>query len=227
MAVAMSRLSSLQVQMANRFLSKGFLSIFTARQFLSTSISHSSKPLPIPIFNAFNTASLIAKTRAAYSTDSLKLSVFSESVSFLHKNVWIKSLFRFIFTAIRDMSIKSIPILIRPLLMFAVIMAFYGCATKQTFTHNLIYRTYEIFSADSRYILYIAKDNSDVYHFALFDTFGTPIVSRIFENGRFGNDKFLLPNSSFDSLFLAILNNPSSNQVKTSHIKAVAIDLSK
>lgn len=224
--MAMRRLFSLQVQMANCFVSKGFLSIFTARQCVSTSISHSSKPFPMPICKALSTASLIAKCRAAYSAALSKLSALSESASFLHKNAWINSSFRFIFSAIRDMAIISIPIFIRFLLAFGVIIALYGCAAKETFTHNLTYRAYEVFMADNHYMLHIAKHNN-TYHFALFDIFGAPVVSRVFENGRFYNEKFLSPNSSFDSLFLAILKNPSAKQVEMSKIRAVALDLSK
>ena len=62
-------------------------------------------------------------------------------------------------------------------------------------------------------ILYLSSEASSqnpthiIYHFALFDTLGAPLLSKKLENGNFSNTKFLPPTKRYDKLFLKLLES--------------------
>ncbi|MGX2972319.1 hypothetical protein [Helicobacter sp. T3_23-1059] len=82
-------------------------------------------------------------------------------------------------------------------------------------------------------VLYISREHSSknpkhiIYHFALFDALGAPLLSKKLENGRFFNTKFLPPTKRYDKLFVKLLESihtqmlESTNAQKTDFITFV------
>lgn len=66
-------------------------------------------------------------------------------------------------------------------------------------------KIFSIKNANNAYVLYISHSDES-YHFALFDTLGSPVASKILQDSTLKNAKFLPPNAKFDEIFIECLN---------------------
>lgn len=71
---------------------------------------------------------------------------------------------------------------------------------------------------ENQHYLLIASCKEAQCFFSLVDSFGSPIVSRKYQNGEFSNAKFLPPSSKYDSLFYEIIKNPSLPSYKKKQV---------
>ncbi len=73
-------------------------------------------------------------------------------------------------------------------------------------------KVFEIKKEQKSEILYLRHKNN-IYQFALFDAFGAPLASKIFENNVFKNDKFLPSKKDYEPLFYEILKMIEKNKM--------------
>lgn len=74
-------------------------------------------------------------------------------------------------------------------------------------------KSFELKSGQKSEILYLSSSDKG-YHFALFDAFGAPLASKVFDKKEFRNDKFLPSKSAYEPLFYEILRMIEKGQRK-------------
>lgn len=92
------------------------------------------------------------------------------------------------------------------LMIFAYLLIFLSCSAKYFVEIKPFNQKNFVLSIgnEKRFIL-SAVCEAVICRFSVFDMLGSPIISREFSNQTFKNNKFLPPNSNFDSLFLRII----------------------
>lgn len=94
-------------------------------------------------------------------------------------------------------------------------LMFNGCVMKykSIMLPSFEQKTFSLYEENQHYLL-IASCKKTECLFSLIDSFGSPIVSRKYQNEVFSNVKFLPPNSKYDSLFYEIIKNPNLSTYK-------------
>ena len=92
----------------------------------------------------------------------------------------------------------------------------YGCAAKAKFDVpqivNFDKREFEVASQSGSNLLYISHEKEDFY-FTMINSMGTPLARRVLRpSGEFEAIGFLPPNSTYNELFVKVLNIVKSNQ---------------
>ena len=111
----------------------------------------------------------------------------------------------------------------------------YGCATKAKFDVpqivNFDKREFEVISQSGSNLLYVSHEKED-YYFTMINSMGTPLARRVLRpSGEFETVGFLPPNSTYNELFVKVLNIVKSNQkeaviaVNNENFKVRALDI--
>ncbi|WP_122862777.1 hypothetical protein [Campylobacter showae] len=100
--------------------------------------------------------------------------------------------------------------------IFAAAFALGGCAAKAKFDVpqivNFDKREFEVTSQSGSNLLYISHEKEDFY-FTMINSMGTPLARRVLRpSGEFEAIGFLPPNSTYNELFVKVLNIVKSNQ---------------
>ena len=100
--------------------------------------------------------------------------------------------------------------------IFAVSFVLGGCAAKAKFDVpqivNFDKREFEVASQSGSNLLYISHEKEDFY-FTMINSMGTPLARRVLRpSGEFEAIGFLPPNSTYNELFVKVLNIVKSNQ---------------
>ena len=100
--------------------------------------------------------------------------------------------------------------------IFAAAFALGGCAAKAKFDVpqivNFDKREFEVTSQSGSNLLYISHEKDDFY-FTMINSMGTPLARRVLRpSGEFEAIGFLPPNSTYNELFVKVLNIVKSNQ---------------
>ena len=80
--------------------------------------------------------------------------------------------------------------------------------------------TFSVKIAQDSYMLYVAHNSPNVYHFALFDSLGVPIADKILQNGNFRDTKLLPPSAKYNEIFvesLRLLESGKSRKIAESY----------
>lgn len=80
--------------------------------------------------------------------------------------------------------------------------------------------SFSIKIAQDSYMLYVAHDSPNVYHFALFDSLGAPVADKILQNGNFSDTKLLPPSAKYNEIFiesLRLLERGESHKIAKSY----------
>lgn len=99
-------------------------------------------------------------------------------------------------------------------------ITFAGCTAKfyppnlQNFSQKEF-----VLSSQNQNLRLIVSHMDESYRFALFDALGAPLADKELRDGEFKSLKFLLPNSSYDELFMDVLaivqNGAKTGVIKT------------
>jgi putative lipoprotein len=100
--------------------------------------------------------------------------------------------------------------------IFMAAFVLYGCAAKAKFDVpqivNFDKREFEVASQSGSNLLYISHEKEDFY-FTMINSMGTPLARRVLRpSGEFEAIGFLPPNSTYNELFVKVLNIVKSNQ---------------
>ena len=100
--------------------------------------------------------------------------------------------------------------------IFAAAFVLGGCAAKAKFDVpqivNFDKREFEVVSQSGSNLLYISHEKEDFY-FTMINSMGTPLARRVLRpSGEFEAIGFLPPNSTYNELFVKVLNIVKSNQ---------------
>lgn len=66
-------------------------------------------------------------------------------------------------------------------------------------------KSFTIKNANNTYILHISHIEESYYHFALLDTIGSPVASKIYKDSAFRDIKLLPPNDEINDIFIKCL----------------------
>lgn len=72
-------------------------------------------------------------------------------------------------------------------------------------------KSFSIDNANNTYILHISHIEES-YHFALLDTIGSPVASKIYKDSAFRDIKLLPPNDEFNDIFIKCLQMIRDNE---------------
>ena len=119
--------------------------------------------------------------------------------------------------------------------IFAAVFVLGGCAAKAKFDVpqivNFDKREFEVISQSGSNLLYISHEKEDFY-FTMMNSMGTPLARRVLRpSGEFETIGFLPPNSTYNELFVKVLNIVKSNQkeavitVNNENFKVRALDI--
>lgn len=102
---------------------------------------------------------------------------------------------------------------------------FNGCCVQyeNIIPSNFAQKIFSLYEKNQHYLL-IATCQDVQCFFSLVDSFGSPIVSRKYQNGVFSNTKFLPPSSKYDSFFYEIIKNPNLSIYEDNQITIKAIN---
>nr|WP_314127898.1 hypothetical protein [uncultured Campylobacter sp.] len=121
------------------------------------------------------------------------------------------------------------------LFIFVTAIMLYGCAAKAKFDVpqivNFDKREFEVISQSGSNLLYVSHEKED-YYFTMINSMGTPLARRVLRpSGEFETVGFLPPNSTYNELFVKVLNIVKSNQkeaviaVNNENFKVRALDI--
>lgn len=109
--------------------------------------------------------------------------------------------------------------------LFLGALIFYGCTKSHEINNNLgfVEKTFLLKIEEESFILAVACIKT-YCRFSLLSFLGFPIVDRIFQNGKFHNAKFLPPNSTYDDLFLKIIQDPNAQSFNDQNITLKVVE---
>ena len=84
---------------------------------------------------------------------------------------------------------------------------FCACAKYPQITLDSFEReSFSVKIAQDSYMLYVAHNSPNSYHFALFDSLGAPVAHKILQNGNFSDTKLLPPSAKYNEIFIESLH---------------------
>lgn len=103
------------------------------------------------------------------------------------------------------------------MILGVIFSAYFSACVKypQITLKNFELESFSIKISQNLFVLHISH-LGDSYHFALFDTLGTPVASKILQNGSFSNDKLLPPSNKYDEILfqsLLLLHSGKSHKI--------------
>lgn len=91
--------------------------------------------------------------------------------------------------------------------LFLIFLIFVACSNKIEISKMDDFSKEFVVKFENQTTRLFVNNIKNSLNFALFNSLGSPLASKVLSEGEFKNTKFLPPNSKFDALFICVLQN--------------------